>query len=587
MADRTGQQFGHYRLAHLLGHGGFADVYLGEHLYLGTLAAIKVLDAHLTIDEVEQFRQEARMIAQLEHPHVVRVLDFGAEDHVPFLAMSYAPNGSLRQRYPRGTRLPLEKILHYVKQVTEALQYAHDEKLIHRDVKPENMLLGRNDEVLLSDFGLAVVAHSSSQEGLRDVSGTVAYMAPEQARGKPRPASDQYALGIVVYEWLCGVRPFEGPYQEVAVQHVMAPPPPLHELQPTISLALEDVVLKALAKDPHQRYACIQDFADALERAGQGEKSPTVILPSLPSQSRIAPSPDSTNATYRVPSDTVYALAWSPDGRRIASGGLDRTVQVRETTTGVSIFIYRGHAGSITALAWSPDGQSIASASLDKTIQVWNAANGNRLSIYDGHSGMVYALAWSPDGRFIASTSGGGTDNSVQIWEAATGQTTFTYHDPAYWSRSVAWSPDGKHLAAGSWREVLLWDVTRKCKIATYRGHNSWIRSVAWSPDGKRIASACEDKTVQVWDPAKERPLTTHRGHTDWVGVVAWSPDGKHVASISKDNSVHIWDATNGTSLVTHRGHPASAYALLWLPDGKHVVSASSDGTVQFKLFSV
>jgi serine/threonine protein kinase len=590
MTDRTGQQLGHYRLTRLLGHGGFADVYLGEHIYLGTQAAIKVLDTQLASDEIEQFRQEARTIAQLEHLHIVRVLDFGVEEQRPFLVMAYAPNGSLRQHYPRGTHLPLEKIVHYIRQIASALQYAHDEKLIHRDVKPENMLLRQQEEVLLSDFGLAVVTQNSSHEEARDISGTIAYMAPEQARGKPRPASDQYALGIVVYEWLCGTRPFEGSYQEIAVQHVLAPPPSLHEKHPTISSALEGVVMKALAKDPHQRFARIKDFADALDQASLGEKSISIMLPALQTQIKLSGtmvSHDSANATYRLPSDTIYALVWSPDGRRIASGGLDRTVQLRETMTGVSAFTYRGHTGSISALAWSPDGQYIASASLDKTIQIWNTENGTRISTYEGHSGMIYALAWSPDGKYIASTSGGGTDNSVQVWEAATGQNTFTSHDSSYWSRALAWSPDGQRLAVGFWREVQLWNVARKCKIATYRGHNNWIRALAWSPDGKHIASACEDKTVQVWDITKERALITQRGHSEWVGAVAWSPDSKHIASVSKDNVIHVWDATTGTILLTKRGPGAPVHALLWLPDSKHIISASSDGTIQIKLLSL
>ncbi len=155
MTDRVGQQLGNYRLIRLLGHGGFADVYLGEHIHLNTLAAIKVLDTRLAGNEITQFRNEARTIARLEHPHIVRVLDFGVEDHTPFLVMSYAPNGTLRQRHPKGTRLTPGEVLPYIKQAADALQYAHDEKLIHRDIKPENMLLDRNNEILLSDFGLA------------------------------------------------------------------------------------------------------------------------------------------------------------------------------------------------------------------------------------------------------------------------------------------------------------------------------------------------------------------------------------------------------------------------------------------------
>src|SRR5207244_5426759 len=188
MAERVGQHLGNYRLVSLLGEGGFAEVYLGEHVYLGTQAAIKILHTQLTSNELEQFRLEARTIAHLEHPHIVRVLDFGVEGKTPFLVMSYAPNGTLRQRHPKGIPLPLPTIVSYVKQIADALQYAHELKLVHRDVKPENMLVGRRMEVLLSDFGIALVAQSSHYQGTRDVVGAVAYMAPEQIQGKPRPA---------------------------------------------------------------------------------------------------------------------------------------------------------------------------------------------------------------------------------------------------------------------------------------------------------------------------------------------------------------------------------------------------------------
>src|SRR5947209_8133630 len=254
MTDRVGQQLGNYRLIQLLGEGGFAEVYLGEHIYLGTQAAIKVLYTQLTSDDVDKFRTEARTIARLIHPHIVRVLDFGVERKTPFLVMDYAPNGTLRQRHPKGTSLPLATIVSYVKQVADALQYAHDEKVIHRDIKPENILLGRRNEVLLSDFGIATVAQSSRYQSTQDVIGTVAYMAPEQIQGKPRPASDQYSLGIVVYEWLSGDRPFQGSFTELCTQHMFASPASLQQKRSTISPEVEQVVQTALAKDPHQRW---------------------------------------------------------------------------------------------------------------------------------------------------------------------------------------------------------------------------------------------------------------------------------------------------------------------------------------------
>lgn len=225
MEDRAGQQFGNYRLLHLLGQGGFAEVYLGEHVYLGIHAAIKVLHTRLSKDDLEGFRDEARIIARLVHPNIVRVLEFGVEASIPFLVMDYAPKGTLRQRHPKGSRLSIDTILPYIKQVAAGLQYAHNEKLIHRDIKPENMLVGRNREILLSDFGIALVAQSSRSQSTQDMAGTVPYMAPEQLQGKPRLASDQYALAVVVYEWLSGERPFHGSFTEIASQHMFVPPP--------------------------------------------------------------------------------------------------------------------------------------------------------------------------------------------------------------------------------------------------------------------------------------------------------------------------------------------------------------------------
>jgi serine/threonine protein kinase len=192
MTDRVGQQLGNYRLLKLIGRGSFAEVYLGEHQLLNTQAAIKVLNTHFTSEDKNRFYTEARNMARLTHPHIVRVLDFNVDDGFPFLIMEYAPNGTLRQRHPKGTRVPLDIVVPYIKQVADALQYIHTQKFIHRDVKPESMLLGNSDEVLLTEFGTAIIAQSTRSAQTRkpqDVSESVVYMAPEQLMGKPRPAS--------------------------------------------------------------------------------------------------------------------------------------------------------------------------------------------------------------------------------------------------------------------------------------------------------------------------------------------------------------------------------------------------------------
>jgi serine/threonine protein kinase/DNA polymerase III delta prime subunit len=277
-SELIGKYFGNYRILHLLGNGAFAEVYLAEHRYLEVSAAIKVLHVQMESDSHESFRQEARLIAHLQHPHIVRVLDFGFEGQTPYLVMEYIPKGTLRILHPRGTCLSLEQIVDYVKQIASALDYAHEQHVIHRDVKPENLLLNRKNEIVLSDFGIAVVQHTLASHSAQNMAGTPLYMAPEQIQHHPCPASDQYSLAVIVYEWLCGKPPFPGPGAAVFGQHLYQKPPGLRADRPQLSPAIEDTVFGALAKDPARRFSTVQDFANALEEACFA----TQILPNSP-----------------------------------------------------------------------------------------------------------------------------------------------------------------------------------------------------------------------------------------------------------------------------------------------------------------
>ena len=332
LQDRVGQRFGNYRLSRLLGQGGFAEVYLGEHIFLDTQTAIKILHTQLVGQDVEQFRQEARTIAHMEHPHIVRLLDFGVESTTPYLIMSYAPNGTMRQRYPKGTRLPLEQVVFHVEQIAQALQYAHDHKIIHRDIKPENMLFGSNDQVVLTDFGIALVTQSSRYQQPNDMAGTIAYMAPEQIEAHPRPASDQYSLGIVVYEWLSGDRPFHGSFIEIAVKHQLVAPPSLREKIPSLSIDVEQVIMTALAKDPKGRFGSIRAFATALEQASQAvQYVPSVELdiamPSTPPSLPTVPVPPPQNAleSSQTGMEHVEPLLKQPEPLRGDGGAKEGT----------------------------------------------------------------------------------------------------------------------------------------------------------------------------------------------------------------------------------------------------------------------
>ncbi len=270
-----GQRLGNYRLHRLLGRGSFADVYLAEHLYLHTSAAIKILQRSLDEEEEQLFLAEARTIAGLAHPNIIRVREFAIERSIPFLVMDYAPGGTLRRRYPKGTCLSLQQTATTIKQIASALQYAHNHGLIHRDVKPENILQGA-EQVMVSDFGISITAPPPDTHMSQTWAGTLPYIAPEQLRGQAVFASDQYALAVMAYEWLCGERPFEGSQTTLAYQHAHVPPPRLREKDPSLPEAVEAVVGKALSKDPKQRYVSILTFARALERACRGEGSDTI-----------------------------------------------------------------------------------------------------------------------------------------------------------------------------------------------------------------------------------------------------------------------------------------------------------------------
>ena len=269
-----GSVLGNYRLLRPLGQPGqgmSAQVYIAEHMSQHTVVALKVLNGYQDQTEVQRFVARASVLTHLSHPHIVAVLDYGVEGSTAFLVMQYLSHGTLRQRHPRGTILDPLLVLLYVEQIAVALWYVHQHNLIHRDIKPHNLLLGDAGEVLLSDFGIAVVSQSHAPESaaFHDFEGTVPYAAPEQLQGKPRRSSDQYALGVVVYEWLCGDWPFSGSFDEVVQKHLFEPPPPFSEKGITIRPAVEQVVMRALAKEPEQRFPDVVAFAQALKDAIQ------------------------------------------------------------------------------------------------------------------------------------------------------------------------------------------------------------------------------------------------------------------------------------------------------------------------------
>jgi WD40 repeat protein len=298
----------------------------------------------------------------------------------------------------------------------------------------------------------------------------------------------------------------------------------------------------------------------------------------------------------------VNAVAWAPDGQRLASGSQEAsTVQIWDALTGANMVTHHGYEDSGMTVTWAPDGRRLASGDSKvhfgvDFVEIWDAATGNAIKTYSPHTnssapGPVNGLSWSPDGKYLAAAN---FDYTVRVWDLATDKLRFFYSDPnGYLMTCITWSPDSKYIAFGNDDngthdvKVQVWNVASQSRVAICTGHTLPIETVAWSPNGEYLASGSIDKTVRVWHATTASQVLTYTGHDNQQNLsstvlsVAWSPDSRHIASAGQDTTVQIWEALSGKQVYTYHGHHANVYAALWSPNGQSIASGGDDGTVQ------
>ncbi|MBL8186796.1 MAG: serine/threonine protein kinase, partial [Acidobacteria bacterium] len=735
VAAMAGRMFGHYQLTREIGRGGMGVVYeavRADDQYRQKVA-VKLLWPALNNSEVaRRFRRERQILANLNHSNIARLLDGGtSEEGWPFFVMEFITGEPITE-YCQRHKLSIAERLRLFQQICEAVQFAHQNLVIHRDLKPGNIFVTESGEVKLLDFGIAKLLDPARhtvtmQPTTHALMMTPEYASPEQMRGESiTTASDVYSLGVILYELLTGQLPYR--FKDRSLPEIVRvvceqePEAPSHRLKqgmkdeggrmkqgrkdsvhPSSFIShpsdlrgdLDGIVLMALHKDAQRRYRSVEQLREDIRRhlAGQPIQAQTISLGYLTAKfvrrnklavaaaaiilltllagivgtswqarrateqarlnrrllyaaqmnlagqawdaSNVARTEQLVESNLPQPGEEdlrgfewyylrglyrqslrhnlthpneVRAVAFSPDGARLATGDQDGTARIWDAASGQLLNTLQFHKQRILSVEFSPDGRTLATGGDDFVIALWDVTSGKLLSQMKGDDDAVLKLTFSPNGQWLAFSDHA---SSVQLFKLAPELTYLALNGHTGGITGLAFSADSQLLASGGsdglvkiWKTPVnyLPGITKRCsrtwwpmvnqegvlipdwlvggctdmnakpapsrELVTLKAHRERIFSVAFSPDGKLLASAGDAPTIKLWDTTNWREAAALTGHQQLIRAVAFSPDGKTLASASDDRLVKLWDVATRRELRTIRGHGGRVYSLAFSPDG-------------------
>ncbi|OUL35397.1 serine/threonine protein kinase [Nostoc sp. T09] len=581
-----------YRVLQLIGKGGFCKTYLAVDENQFPPVPCVIQQSSSQNQTPESFVQKAQQLNLLgQHPQIPALLGHFQDDQHCYLIQEFIAGSNLATILEDEGAFSENQIWQLLVDILPVLKFIHDRNIIHRDIKPENIIRTATGELVLVDYAVAQLVSVIDQFRSKDCIGSPEYIAPEQAKGKAVFASDLYSLGITCIYLMTQISPFD--LYDVANDCWVWQ----EYLNINLNQRLTQILSKLLQKSISQRFQSVggvmlaMGIADTpihqhLSTSISGAKFPTPLWQCL-----------HTLSSLPSVSTGINCVSFSPDSKTLASGD-DKIIRLWDLNTQKILATLSGHSQAVKSLAYSPDGKILATASDDNTIKLWDLNQFQEICTLVGHSHAVKSVAFSPDGQIIAS---GSWDKTIKLWDVNTGKAICTLTGHRLQVNSVAFSLQGQLLASASFdRTICLWqlpttevllkynEATGEFKnrpdctlLGTFSGHAWAVLTIAFSPDGKILATGSDDNTIKLWEVNTGQVITTLLGHSWSVVAVTFTADGTMLISASRDRTVKLWKVSTAEEIATLSGHADSVSTVAVSPDAQLIASGSRDKTIK------